>query len=77
MKIIPDAKKTTLRNGLRIVTEKIETLRSISMGIAVGTGSVNEVQDVSGISHLIEHMIYPVPEIGYGGLGIHLTPTIL
>ncbi|MEE9151302.1 MAG: NAD(P)/FAD-dependent oxidoreductase [Thermoplasmata archaeon] len=28
------------------------------------------------LSHLINHMIYPVPENGSGGLGIHLTPTI-
>lgn len=28
------------------------------------------------LSHLINHMIYPIPEKGSGGLGIHLTPTI-
>ncbi|MFC1560254.1 M16 family metallopeptidase [Candidatus Margulisiibacteriota bacterium] len=58
MKVIPDSKKTTLDNGLRIVTERIDTLRSISMGISVNTGSANESREISGISHLIEHMVF-------------------
>ncbi|NME81788.1 pitrilysin family protein [Clostridium sp. SM-530-WT-3G] len=48
----------TLKNGLRVVTEKIEHLNSISIGVMVQNGSRNESQDVNGISHFIEHMFF-------------------
>lgn len=48
----------TLKNGLRIVTEKIEYLNSISVGIMVQNGSRNESSEVNGISHFIEHMFF-------------------
>jgi predicted Zn-dependent peptidase len=55
---IPNGKKTKLDNGLTIVTEKISSLRSVSMGILVGAGSGNETDKESGISHFIEHMTF-------------------
>ena len=48
----------TLKNGLRVVTEKIEHLNSISVGVMVQNGSRNESHDVNGISHFIEHMFF-------------------
>ncbi|MBE6062204.1 MAG: insulinase family protein [Clostridium butyricum] len=48
----------TLKNGLRVVTEKIEHLNSISVGVMVQNGSRNESPDVNGISHFIEHMFF-------------------
>lgn len=51
-------KKTVLENGLRVVTEKIPHVRSVSVGIWVGTGSRNENTDNNGISHFIEHMLF-------------------
>lgn len=48
----------TLKNGLRIVTEKIEHLNSISVGVMVQNGSRNESPEVNGISHFIEHMFF-------------------
>ncbi len=48
----------TLKNGLRVVTEKIEHLNSISVGIMVQNGSRNESEEVNGISHFIEHMFF-------------------
>jgi predicted Zn-dependent peptidase len=54
--IIPQAKKTTLPNGLRVLTEEIPSLRSVAIGIMVGAGSGNEEPKESGISHFIEHM---------------------
>ncbi|WP_160690336.1 pitrilysin family protein [Clostridium sp. C2-6-12] len=48
----------TLKNGLRIVTEKIEYLNSISVGVMVQNGSRNESSEVNGISHFIEHMFF-------------------
>ena len=48
----------TLDNGLRVVTEYIEHVNSISVGIMVQNGSRNENKDVNGISHFIEHMFF-------------------
>lgn len=48
----------TLKNGLRVVTEKIEHLSSISVGVMVQNGSRNESLEVNGISHFIEHMFF-------------------
>lgn len=50
--------KTELGNGIRIITEKLEQFRSISLGIWVGAGSRDEDKKNSGISHFIEHMIF-------------------
>ena len=50
--------KTTLDNGIRIVTEKIPHLHSVSVGIWVDAGSRDEERDESGITHFIEHMLF-------------------
>ena len=51
-------RKHVFVNGVRILTEEIEHVRSVAIGIWVGTGSRNEVQDYEGISHFIEHMFF-------------------
>lgn len=48
----------TLDNGLRVVTEYIEHVNSISVGIMVQNGSRNEENHENGISHFIEHMFF-------------------
>ncbi|MFA4843766.1 MAG: pitrilysin family protein [Candidatus Margulisiibacteriota bacterium] len=58
MNTLPDVKKVVLPNGLRILTEEIPTMRSVAMGIMVGTGSGNETHGEAGISHYIEHMMF-------------------
>lgn len=50
--------KTTLPNGVRIVTEQIPHVRSVSLGIWVGAGSRDEDEANSGIAHFIEHMLF-------------------
>ena len=45
-------------NGLRIVMEKIPTVRSVTIGIWVLTGSRNETVESNGISHFLEHMFF-------------------
>jgi predicted Zn-dependent peptidase len=50
--------KHRLSNGQRVVLEKIPTVRSVSFGIWVKTGSRNERQEDNGISHFIEHMLF-------------------
>lgn len=48
----------TCDNGLRIVTEKIPSVRSVALGIWVGTGSKYENEKNNGISHFLEHMFF-------------------
>ena len=50
--------KLTLPNGVRIVYENIPYVRSVSMGIWVGTGSRFETASENGASHYIEHMLF-------------------
>src|SRR5881392_2906560 len=51
-------KKHVLPNGLTILTEKMQQIRSVSIGIWVKTGSRHETADVNGISHFVEHMVF-------------------
>ena len=50
--------QTTLPSGIRLIYEKIEHVRSVSLGVWVDTGSVRETQATAGASHLIEHMVF-------------------
>lgn len=50
--------KIVLDNGLRIVHEHLDHLRSCAMGIWVESGSRHEPEELSGISHFIEHMLF-------------------
>ncbi|MDQ6767310.1 MAG: insulinase family protein [Candidatus Eremiobacteraeota bacterium] len=50
--------KTVLDNGIRVITEQVESVRSVAMGLWVGVGSSHEEAPVRGISHLIEHMLF-------------------
>lgn len=50
--------KTVLPNGVRIVTERLEHFRSVSLGIWLGVGSRDEMERENGISHFMEHMIF-------------------
>ena len=51
-------KQHLLPNGIRLIYEKMEHVRSVSMGVWVDTGSVRETQENAGASHLIEHMVF-------------------
>lgn len=48
----------TLPNGVRLVTEHINTVRSAALGIWVGGGSREEGDSESGAAHFIEHMLF-------------------
>ena len=45
-------------NGLRLIIKKMEGLYSVSCGVMVKTGSVNENEENNGISHFIEHCLF-------------------
>jgi predicted Zn-dependent peptidase len=51
-------RKFTLKNGVRVVYERIPYVRSVSAGIWVRTGSRNENSKNNGISHFVEHMLF-------------------
>src|SRR5580704_14115257 len=51
-------RKTTLPNGLLVLTESMPHLRSVSMGAWIGSGSRDEAQSLNGISHFVEHMVF-------------------
>lgn len=50
--------KTVLKNGVRLISEQLDHLRSVSLGIWVNAGSRDESRSENGISHFIEHMIF-------------------
>jgi len=49
---------TTLANGLRVISERMPHVRSVSVGIWVCTGSRRETAERNGLSHFIEHMLF-------------------
>ncbi len=54
----PSHRLTTLESGIRIVTEAMPSVRSVSVGIWIGTGSRHESDDQAGLSHLLEHLLF-------------------
>lgn len=51
-------RRQVLPNGLTVITEEMQHIRSISVGIWVKTGSRDEDPQWNGISHFIEHMVF-------------------
>ena len=51
-------RKTTLDNGLRVVTSKMNHVHSASISLLFGSGSRNEIDEQAGIAHFIEHMLF-------------------
>jgi predicted Zn-dependent peptidase len=51
-------RKLILDNGIRLVTERIPTVKSVTVGIWVNTGSRDEEPAQAGYSHFIEHMFF-------------------
>jgi len=51
-------RRTQLNNGLVILTERMEHVRSVSMGVWVKTGSRDEQPEINGVSHFVEHMVF-------------------
>ena len=51
-------KSKILDDGVRLVTEQTSFVQSVAIGIWVKAGAMDETPDISGISHLIEHMMF-------------------
>ena len=48
----------TLKNGIRVITEEISSIESVSVGIWINAGSRNERKEENGIAHFLEHMAF-------------------
>ncbi len=55
---VREIERETLPNGLRIVTEAMPYVRSVSLGVWIGSGSRIEHGPENGISHFVEHMVF-------------------
>jgi len=51
-------RRTELPNGLIVLTERMEHVHSVAMGVWVKSGSRCESAEVNGISHFVEHMLF-------------------
>ena len=50
--------QATLPGGMRLVTDRMDSVESISLGVWVNAGARNESADINGVSHLLEHMAF-------------------
>jgi predicted Zn-dependent peptidase len=55
---VRNIRRQVLPNGLTIITEQMDHIRSASIGIWLQTGSRDEEPEWNGISHFIEHMVF-------------------
>src|SRR5580765_3705377 len=53
-----NVRREVLPNGLTILTEEMQQIRSTSIGIWIKTGSRHEESERNGISHFVEHMLF-------------------
>ncbi len=49
---------TTLSNGLRIITDSVDSVQSVALGIWAGVGARNEIASNNGVAHMVEHMLF-------------------
>jgi len=54
----PGIHKTVLANGVTVISEHIDSVRSIAVGVWVKTGSRGERRSENGIAHFLEHMVF-------------------
>jgi predicted Zn-dependent peptidase len=56
--VLQQHRLTTLDSGVRVVTEAMPSVRSVSLGFWIGTGSRGESEAEAGLSHLLEHLLF-------------------
>jgi predicted Zn-dependent peptidase len=56
--LVEEHRITELDSGVRVVTERMPSVRSVALGFWIGTGSASEAEPEAGLSHLIEHMLF-------------------
>jgi len=67
--VLQQHRLTTLDSGVRVVTEAMPSVRSVSLGFWIATGSRHEDDQQAGLTHLLEHLLFKGSE-KYGSLEI-------
>src|SRR6266700_7105866 len=49
---------TTLTNGLRVATDRVDTVDTVSLGIWIDVGTRHEPAEINGVAHFLEHMAF-------------------
>jgi len=49
---------TTLENGMRVLTDQMDSVETVSLGVWVDVGTRHEPASVNGVAHLLEHMAF-------------------
>ena len=55
---VETVQKSTLSNGVRVITEHVDSVQSAAVGLWVATGSRDEEMERRGIAHFLEHMLF-------------------
>ena len=45
-------------NGLRVITDRMDSVETVTLGVWVETGTRNETSEINGVSHMLEHMAF-------------------
>ena len=56
--MVRDIEVSSLGNGIQLITETMPHVRSVAVGVWMGTGSRQETGEENGVSHFIEHMLF-------------------
>ena len=54
----PKVERTDLTSGVRVVTERMPEVSSVSLGVWVAVGSRDEPKEIAGVSHFLEHLLF-------------------
>src|SRR6202040_861136 len=49
---------STLANGLRVATDPVDTVDTVSLGIWIDVGTRHEPAEINGVAHMLEHMAF-------------------
>ncbi|MGO8915700.1 MAG: M16 family metallopeptidase [Stellaceae bacterium] len=49
---------TTLKNGMRVLTDEMDSVETVSIGVWVDVGTRHEPAQINGVAHLLEHMAF-------------------
>ena len=49
---------TKLANGMRVVTDRMESVETVSIGVWVDVGTRHEAAAINGVAHVLEHMAF-------------------
>jgi len=52
------AQLSTLTNGLRVATDRLDTVDTVSLGIWIDVGTRHEPAEINGVAHFLEHMAF-------------------